>query len=462
MGDFTGSRKSKEETEDRPDETCDFLPTEPGDVFEEIEISEELEAENETEVEVEIEANEVSEEIEPPISHLDDDDWSRGWNLTQSQQSQAALLELSSHLMRDPDNAQLTLVASLCYQRNGDFEAARDMLRDLLDKHPDYLPARQYYANSLMNLGDWSEGLFELEKARGRLTPIQKLFCEDISRLWTGQDLAGKHIVIVGNSHKSDEIQFSRFVTEMAKLHPKRIGFVCDGEMVELMRTLPEINRVDSDIFEPFDYFIPVESLPLRLEVRPESIPTAPYLFSRPDRVEAKKNAISGIKPLLGICWRNPQPEGYDHADRFYHSRADSVGLNDLAPILTQLSTRYEIVSLQPDLRLDEREMLSHCDFRSPETCEFDDFAKVAELISALDVVVSVDSPVAHLAGALGIDSHILLPYIAGWKWEVEDNRSSWYPSARIYGKSQENDWSGALAELMQALDHGESLAKAS
>lgn len=85
--------------------------------------------------------------------------------------------------MREPDNAQLTLVASLCYQRNGDFEASRDMLKDLLEKHPDYLPARQYYANSLMNLGDWSEGLFEMEKARGRLTPLQKLFCEDISRL---------------------------------------------------------------------------------------------------------------------------------------------------------------------------------------------------------------------------------------------------------------------------------------
>lgn len=112
----------------------------------------------------------------------------------------------------------------------------------------------------------------------------------------------------MGNSRKSDEIQFSRFVTELAKLHPKRIGFVCDGEMVELMRTLPEINRVDSDIFEPFDYFIPVESLPLRLDARPESIPSKPYLFCRPDRIEARRKAISGIKPLLGICWRNPQP----------------------------------------------------------------------------------------------------------------------------------------------------------
>lgn len=232
--------------------------------------------------------------------------------------------------------------------------------------------------------------------------------------------------------------------------------------MVELMRTLPEINRVDSDIFEPFDYFIPVESLPLRLDARPESIPSKPYLFCRPDRIEARRKAISGIKPLLGICWRNPQPEGYDHADRFYHSRADSIGLNDLAPVLAQLSTRYEIVSLQPDLRLDERDLLSRRDFRSPETCEFDNFANVAELISALDVVVSVDSPVAHLAGALGIDCHILLPFIAGWKWEVEDNQSAWYPAATIYEKSREDDWTGALDRLMQALDPGDSLAKAS
>lgn len=459
MGDITGSRKSREDTEERPDETCDFLPTEPENVFEEIEDTGETETED---------AIEASEKVEPPESHTaeshssEDEDWSRGWNLTQSQQSQAALLELSGHLMREPDNAQLTLVASLCYQRNGDFEASRDMLRELLEKHPDYLPARQYYANSLMHLGDWSEGLFEMEKARGRLTPLQRVFCKDISRLWTGQDLAGKHIVIVGNGRRSDEIQFSRFVNELAKLHPKRIGFVCDSEMVELMRTLPEINRVDSEIFEPFDFFIPVESLPLRLDARPGSIPAEPYLFSRPDRIEARKRAISGIKPLLGICWRNPHPEGYDHADRFYHSRADSIGLKDLAPILAQLSTRYEIVSLQPDLRLDERELLSQCDFRSPETCEFDDFAKVAELISALDVVVTVDSPFAHLAGALGIHSHILLPLIPGWKWDVEENQSAWYPSATVYRKPQEDDWTGALEQLMQALDSADSLAKAS
>ena len=133
-----------------------------------------------------------------------------GWMLSQCLRSDDAINRLHKDLDENPDCDELKLFVAISLQRRREFRTSKMVLEQVLSTSPQNQLARQYYANALMSLGQWSEGFVEQEKGRGELTPLQLEFCQDISRLWLGQDLAGKHIVVVGNDNLSDEIQFSR------------------------------------------------------------------------------------------------------------------------------------------------------------------------------------------------------------------------------------------------------------
>jgi len=395
----------------------------------------------------------------------DDDDGEyqdAGWELNQNISSIDVVNRLSEALEESPESVELKKFSGIALQRTGNFVASKGMFREVLESCPNDLVVRRYYANSLLSLGEWSEGLLELEKARGPLTPLQFEFCANIGRLWTGQDISGKHLVIVGNGRQSDQIQFSRYINELRRLRPHKIGFVCDGELVELMRLIRDVNRVDSKLFEPFDYFIPVESLPLRLRADSASIPSEPYLHCSERKVEAKRSRVLGGKPLLGICWRNHQPEGADEEELIYKNASNNLDLEPLEWHLKELSMDYDLVSLQQDLRMDERTVLSNCGCRVLEAEEFEDFENIAEWVSCLDAVIAVDSPIAHLAGALGVPGHILLPFVPDWKWKVEDNVSRWYPHLKIHKKGREHCWRRCLEGVINKLKFSAATQKAS
>ncbi|MDF1816991.1 MAG: hypothetical protein P1V20_32625 [Verrucomicrobiales bacterium] len=396
----------------------------------------------------------VAEQEEEPLGEDDP-----AWKLTQDMKSDEALEQLTAELASDPENEELRLKVAIAHQRAGNFEMSKQVLTELVKEFPANLVARRYLAISLMHLGEWDEGLLEFETSRGPLTPLQAEFCEDISRLWTGQDLKGKHIVVVSNGRQSDQIQFSRYINEFRKLLPRKVGFVSDPEMVELMRSLREINRVDSQLFEPFDYFIPVESLPLRLNASPDSIPTAPYLHCSPRRVEARKSQFKLAKPLLGICWRDHQPEGPDEDAVDYRSQANSIDLEPLEWHLRELAIDYDLISFQQNLRLDERKVLNSCGCRVLEEDAFNNFEDIAELLCCLDSLITVESPIAHLAGAMGLEGHVLLPFVSDWKWGIEDGVSQWYPSLKIHQKQSEDCWRDCFSAVIDEVRVSSSLS---
>lgn len=421
----------------------DQVPSEP--------LNEPLE-ETVTSVESEALASVESETVDTEIPNGS----SNGWELTQSLRSEDAINFLHDELDREPENDELKKVAAISMQRVGNFDTAAGILGELVEKYPKDLSLRQRYAVNLMNKGDWEKGLLELELSRGELSPLQSEFCQDISRLWTGQSLMGKHIVVVGNGSQTDQIQFARYINQLSKLRPSKIGYVCDQELVSVMRSLSEINRVDSQMFEPFDYFIPVESLPLRLDASPEDIQKTPYLHANDHRAEAKKAKLKSGKPLLGLCWRDQQPEGVDCDDVEYHKLADSFDLEPLEWHLRELAMTYDIVAFQPDVTDAERRILASCGCRVIEPTEFKDLSTIAEWLTCMDELVTVDSPISHLAGALGLEARVLFPYTPDWKGEIENGHSKWYPTLKVHQKQSEDCWRQAIAEALKDLNTAE------
>lgn len=385
-----------------------------------------------------------------------------GWLLSQCQRSDEAINRLYKDLDEFPESEDLKLLAAICLFRANEVVTSCRVLEDILQSSPGNRIARYYYAEVLMNSGKWTEGLFEMEKSRGDLTPLQGEFCKDISRLWMGQDLKGMSIVIVGNNRQSDEVQFVRFTEQLTRMGADRIGYACSPEMVEIMRSIREINRVDSVRFEPYHYFIPVESLPFRLGLQSGAISGGPYLKCNSRRIEQKRQKLQKGLPLLGICWRNHEVDGPDSGEVTYRRMSASLGTKELRHLLSSLAFDYDIVSLQQQLLPGERELLNQYGVRVLEQEEFDSFETVGETMSCLDQIITVDSPIAHLAGALGLRAHTLLHTIPGWKWDVVDGKSTWYPTLKIHQKVTEGDWAPCLESLLQKIVVRKSLEKAS
>lgn len=376
-----------------------------------------------------------------------------GWMLSQCLRSREAVNRLNKDINENPDSEELKLYAAICLQRARDFRTSQMVLEEILSTSPQNLLARHYYFNALMNLGKWPEGFVEREKARGDLTPLQAQFCANISRLWMGQDITGKNIVVVGNDHLGDQIQFARYINELRKLNPDKIGYACSPELVEPMRSLQEVNRVDSVLFNPFHYFVPVGSLPYRLGATPDTIPTGKFLSCNQTKAAEKRQAFFKGKPLLGVCWRNHQFPVNDKACNRYDERANSIDLPLLKTHLQTLAENYDIVAIQQELRPAERELLSSCGITFTGQEEFQNYAKIAELVSSLDVLVTVDAPVAHLAGAIGFNhTHVLLPFLPEWKWSAETGTSKWYPDSTIHRKTSEHSWEECLKEVSAEL----------
>ncbi|MDF1815710.1 MAG: hypothetical protein P1V20_26160 [Verrucomicrobiales bacterium] len=371
-----------------------------------------------------------------------------GWMLTQCQRSHEAINRLYKDLDDEPDSVELNLFAAISLQRAKDFRTSKMILERLVESSPRNYVAREYLAEALLNLGQWREGFREKEIARSELTPLQQDYFKDVNRMWTGQPLRGRNLVVVGNDRVSDQVQFSRFIVQLLAQEPHMVGISCSPDLVELMRSLPGVNRVDDKRFEPYDYFVPVENLPLLLGSTPAALPSAAVLRCNARKAREQAAHLRREKPLFGICWRDFETHGCSEAELSYGSRANTPGLEKLSPWLEELSDSYDLIAIQPGILPEEAQILASLGVRCPAPEVFEDYEKVAELLTCLDDLVTVDSPIAHLAGALGLHARVLLPYVSGWKWSVAKGKSQWYPDLDVYEKQSENCWDKCLSEM--------------
>jgi hypothetical protein len=211
--------------------------------------------------------------------------------------------------------------------------------------------------------------------------------------------------------------------------------------LVGVLSTLDGVSQVVSRgaSLPPFDYHCPLMSLPLALRTRVDSIPgVVPYL-----RSDASKRAHWDAKLGDRSRWRVGLVWGGSATNR--GGRHRSIRLADLIP---HLPAGLQYVSLQKDLGDSDRKALKSRPDISNFAAELKDFGDTAALCECLDVVVTVDTSVAHLSGALGKETWILLSFSAAWRWLLDRDDSPWYPTAKLFRQRTAGDWSTVFSRI--------------
>ena len=263
--------------------------------------------------------------------------------------------------------------------------------------------------------------------------------------LWLGDlPLAGKTLLIYHEQGLGDVIQFCRYVSRLNALGAQVILEV-HHSLVALMSTLKgEVTTVATvGKRSAFNLQCPIMSLPFACRTTLDSIPaTVPYLYSDTEKQRAWREKLgTGTKPRVGLVWSGSAAHAND--------RNRSIPLQLLEPLLR---LPVEFHALQQEIRLDDAARLAYLPQLHLHQNELRDFSDTASLVSEMDLVISVDTSVAHLAGALGKPLWLLLPFFPDYRWMLDRTDTPWYPTATLYRQPAIGDWQSVIDNLVAQL----------
>jgi len=312
---------------------------------------------------------------------------------------------------------------------------------------PDSAKAHWNRGLALLRMGDFERGWKEFEWRWEVKEPSIRLHGFDEQRLWRGeQPVEGKTILLHAEQGLGDTIQFVRYVPDVAALGAKVVVQV-HPELKTLVSSIAGVDRVigKGEPVADFDMHCPLMSLPLAFNTRLETIPAKiGYLSGSSERAASWADWLpKSATPKIGIAWAgNPH-----HAN----DRLRSIALPRLMPLLS--AAGFQFVSIQKDLRDGDLEFLREHPPLIHLGDQIVDFSDTAAIMLHLDLVVTVDTAVAHLAGALGRPVWVLLDHTPDWRWMFEREDSPWYPSARLFRQQTAGDWKSVVARAVEALN---------
>lgn len=349
-------------------------------------------------------------------------------------------------LKNNPNQGYLWNALSLHYKDANDFARAIPALeKSLALGHSD--PSAVVNL-SLMKLvvGDYEQG-WELFQARWRTVQLQEKWPRLPSPAWTGQDLAGKTILIVGEQGYGDCIQMLRYARDL-RARGARVGALMAGPLARLCERVDAVDfsAKPGGVLPPHDYHVAAFSLPRSMGTRLDRMPSAaPYIQADPIAAADFAQRLRARAPQaglrLGLVWAgNPQ-----HANDYWRS----LRLRDMLSGFVGLDLAF--FSLQKDrnedLRAGDLPMAVH-DLAD----DLKDFADTAAALAALDGLVSIDTSVVHLAGAMGRPVWMLCPFTPDWRWGLEGRISPWYPTVEIFRQTRRGVWEDPLAHIRASL----------
>jgi tetratricopeptide (TPR) repeat protein len=337
-------------------------------------------------------------------------------------------------------DAQLLTNRAHVFRRLDRLEDAVADLRKAIALHPDFAEAHFELGMAQLALGDFENGwqAYERRWATVAFAGRRRSFK---SPLWTGeQSLRGKTVLLHAEQGFGDTIQFARYAPMVAALGATVILEV-QPELISLLSGTAGVARIIArgQKFPRFDLHCPLMSLPRAFKTGLATIPAdLPYIEASDAQVQAWAQRLPARRPLVGVAWAGHRSHGND-LNR-------SLPLACLAPIFH--ATTAQFIALQRELRPGDAEILrEHPDVLN-WGADLHDFADTAALIAQLDAVVSVDTAVAHLAGAMGKRLFLLLPYAADFRWLRARNDSPWYPTARLLRQPKFSDWESVVESL--------------
>ncbi|MFZ9449205.1 MAG: tetratricopeptide repeat protein, partial [Alphaproteobacteria bacterium] len=365
-----------------------------------------------------------------------------GWRATgRAEEARAAI---DAALALAPGNAPFHANRANALRDLGRLAEARDACDRAVALEPGLADARRNRAMLMLLAGDWEAGWREWEWRKRSSEPSGDRFPGRPA--WTGAgDLAGRRVFLHWEQGFGDTIQFCRYAPLLAA-RGARVTLAVQEPLLRLARSLgPEV-EVAGGAREPaggFDLHCALMSLPLAFGTTPGSVPP-PAPLRAPPELEAAWAARLGPRdgrPRIGLAWSGRPSHAND--------RNRSMPFAVLAPLL-DAGMRW--ISVQQEIRPADEAALRADGRVEHFGAEIGDFADTAALLGQLDLVLSVDTAVAHLAGTLGLPLWLLLPRDPDWRWLAGREDSPWYPSARLFRQAVPGDWAGVAGRVSAAL----------
>jgi Tfp pilus assembly protein PilF len=373
-----------------------------------------------------------------------------------------------------PHDADATANLATVFSRQGQLEQAASILRKLLDQSPGFtrghinlgavLTSQQKFdealgcflravqidpgnpdahysdAVTLLLLGRWQAGWAEYEWrwTRRQLVGVMP------KPLWNGEAMPKGTLLVHAEQGLGDTLQFVR----LARMAKQRVGTVvleCQPQLASLLAGSKDIGRVVArgEPLGEFDAYVPLLSLPHLLQIDEANIPRdVPYLFPSQQLVEKFREELAGqCGYKIGISWQGSPHNPSDRTRSFRLAEfSELVKLPGVQLYSLQFGTGREQVSgFETDTLVDLGDRLG-------------DFDNTAAIVQNLDLVITCDSALAHLAGGLGVPVWVPLPLVPDWRWLQDREDSPWYPTMRLFRQSRRGDWSEPFARMREVL----------
>jgi tetratricopeptide (TPR) repeat protein len=297
---------------------------------------------------------------------------------------------------------------------------------------------------ALLTLEDYRRGFekYEWRWQRSGMPPRRRLG----KPLWLGEyPLGRKTILLHAEQGLGDTIHFVRYAPLLARSGAK-IVLEVQPELTQLLARVEGISQVVArgEPLPDFDVHCPVGSLPRALRTEPASIPAEiPYLTASAERIAKWRDRILALpSPRIALAWAGSAAHAND--------RNRSLAVSRLAPLLAVEGVSF--ISIQRELRSEDAELVGRTPRLAHIGDELEDFDDTAAVAALVDLVISVDTSVVHLAGAMGRPTWILLPFCPDWRWMLNREDSPWYPTARLFRQPTLGDWDSVVVRVHDAL----------
>jgi tetratricopeptide (TPR) repeat protein len=354
----------------------------------------------------------------------------------------AAMSSLDQAVALEPTDAVAHYNRAMVLQDCSRWNDAVASYNQALAINPQYADAQFNRSLTLLYLGDFENGWPAFE---WRLENTQRLGIaakRDLQQpRWLGDaSIAGKRLLIYHEQGLGDTIQFCRYA-KLAAARGASVILEVPASLLDLLCNLEGVSQVVAmgSTLPPFDYHCSLMSLPLAFNTTAATIPAPPkYLSSDAGKV-ARWRTILGerTRPRVGLVWSgNPN----NHIDN-----RRSIALADLE---AHLPPEFQYFRLQKDVRPTDRARLDASSLILSYTEALQDFSNTAALCECMDVVLSVDTSLAHLGAAMGLRTWILLAFTPDWRWTLGRADSPWYPTAKLYQQRSAGDWEEVLTRV--------------
>lgn len=362
-----------------------------------------------------------------------------------------AILSYDKAILMDPSYVEAYSNLGVLYRDINELNKALENFDLAIAKNSNYSAAKFNKSLALLQGGNFKDGFREYEW-RWESKSLQGSKRHYQIPMWLGEEsLLGKTILIYGEQGLGDMIQFCRYIEMIASLGASVILEV-PSTLRQLMKSLKGVSHLVTPGEEVpyFDYQIPMMSLPLAFKTDLATIPASiPYLSSPEDKKQFWLERLGSHSKLrVGLTWsggfRPDQPELWSVNSRRNIALEKLKKLKNIDVLFYSLQKGESAESELRELRKTAWDGPDILDFSS----ELVDFTDTAALIENLDLIISVDTSIAHLAGALGKPVWLLNRYDTCWRWLVDRNDSPWYPSLKLYRQESYGNWDGAVDKL--------------